>query len=123
MTVRGVRGATTVEEDREELIILETGKLVKQMAQINEIQAEDIVSVIVSATTDIKSAFPAKGVRTIDGWKYVPVMSTHEMDVPGSLPLCIRVMMHVNSSKSQQQIEHVYLNKAVILRPDLVAKF
>jgi chorismate mutase len=122
MTVRGVRGATTIVEDREELIILETAKLVKKMTEVNEIQAEDIVSVILSATRDIKSAFPAKAVRSIEGWKYVPVMSTHEMDVPGSLPLCIRVMMHVNSSKTQKQIEHIYLNEAIKLRPDLVAK-
>jgi chorismate mutase len=122
MTVRGVRGATTIVEDREELIILETAKLVKKMTEVNEIPAEDIVSVILSATRDIKSAFPAKAVRSIEGWKYVPVMSTHEMDVPGSLPLCIRVMMHVNSSKTQKQIEHIYLNEAIKLRPDLVAK-
>lgn len=122
MTVRGVRGATTITEDHEDLIILETAKLVKKMTEVNEIQAEDIVSVILSATRDIKSAFPAKAVRSIEGWKYVPVMSTHEMDVPGSLPLCIRVMMHVNSSKTQKQIEHIYLNEAIKLRPDLVAK-
>ncbi|MFC4410959.1 chorismate mutase [Chungangia koreensis] len=122
MTVRGVRGATTIVEDREDLIIHETAKLVKKMTEVNGIQAEDIASVILSATTDIKSAFPAKAVRSIEGWKYVPVMSTHEMDVPGSLPLCIRVMMHVNSTKTQKQIEHIYLNEAIKLRPDLVAK-
>ena len=122
MTVRAGRGATTIVEDREDLILLETGKLVKQMVEVNKIHTEDIISVILSATRDIKSAFPAKAVRSIDGWKYVQVMSTHEMDVPGSLPLCIRVMMHVNSTKTQKQIEHVYLNEAIKLRPDLVAK-
>lgn len=122
MTVRGVRGATTITKDREELILLETEKLVKKMADVNGFEAEDIVSVIVSATRDIKSAFPAKAVRSLEGWKYVPVMSTHEMDVPGALPLCIRVMMHVNCTKTQQQIEHVYLNEAIKLRPDLSTK-
>ena len=119
MTVRGVRGATTIVEDREELVLRETGKLVEQMAAVNNIQADDIVSVIVSATRDITSAFPAKAVRSLPGWKYVPVMSTNEMDVPGALPLCIRVMMHINSSMTQKEIEHVYLNDAIKLRPDL----
>ena len=67
------------------------------------IAPEDIVSVIISTTTDIKSAFPAKAVRSIEGWTYVPVMCTHEMDVPGAMPFCIRILMHVNSSIVQKK--------------------
>ncbi|MFD1862631.1 chorismate mutase [Planococcus chinensis] len=117
--IRGVRGAVTVKADKPEEILAETRRLVLEMAKENRIEPEDVASVIVSTTTDISSAFPAKAVRTIDQWTYVPVMCTHEMDVPGSMPLCIRIMMHVNTAISQQEIKHIYLNEAVKLRPDL----
>lgn len=117
--IRGVRGAVTVKADKPEEILAETRRLVLEMAKENRIEPEDVASVIVSTTTDISSAFPAKAVRTIDQWTYVPVMCTHEMDVPGSMPLCIRIMMHVNTAISQKEIKHIYLNEAVKLRPDL----
>lgn len=120
--IRGVRGATTIERDEPELIYEETAKLVKEIVKENNIQTEDIVSVLISTTPDIHSAFPAKAVRTIEGWQYVPTMCMHEMNVPGALPLCIRVLMHVNTNLTQQEIRHVYLNGAVKLRPDLVEK-
>ena len=118
--MRGIRGATTIETDTPELIWQETAKLVTQMAEINNIDVEDIVSVTISTTPDITSAFPAKAVRTMDGWEYVPTMCMHEMNVPGALPLCIRVLMHVNSNISQRDVHHIYLNEAVQLRPDLL---
>lgn len=118
--IRGIRGAITVSADKPEEILLETKKLVTEMAKENRIDPDDVASVIISTTTDISSAFPAKAVRTLENWTYVPVMCTHEMDVPGSLPLCIRVMMHVNTEVVQQEIRHIYLNDAVKLRPDLV---
>jgi chorismate mutase len=96
-----------------------TKTLVAEMVELNRIDPSDIVSVLISTTTDIKSTFPAKAVRTIDGWKYVPVMCTHEMDVLGSMPLCIRALMHVNTDISQQDVKHIYQNEAVKLRPDL----
>lgn len=120
--IRGVRGATTVERDEPELIYKETERLVKEIVKENNIQTDDIVSVLISTTPDIHSAFPAKAVRTIEGWQYVPTMCTHEMNVPGALPLCIRVLMHVNTDLSQKEIRHVYLNDAIKLRPDLVEK-
>ncbi|MEK4252853.1 MULTISPECIES: chorismate mutase [Ureibacillus] len=118
--IRGIRGAITIESNTPDAIYSETERLVLEMARVNNIVPEDIASVIVTTTPDINAAFPAKAVRSIDGWKYVPTMCTHEMDVPGSLPLCIRVLMHVNTSVPQQEIRHVYLNDAVKLRPDLV---
>ena len=118
--MRGIRGATTIESDTPELIWQETAKLVTQMTEINKIDVEDIVSVTISTTPDIKSAFPAKAVRTMDGWEYVPTMCMHEMNVPGALPLCIRVLMHVNLNISQRDVHHIYLNEAVQLRPDLL---
>ena len=118
--IRGIRGATTITEDSTSQILLETEKLVLAMAKENDIQPEDVASVIVSTTTDIAGAFPAKAVRSIPEWTYVPVMCTHEMDVPGAITMCIRVLMHVNTEKSQRDVHHVYLNEAKKLRPDLI---
>ncbi|WP_076757438.1 chorismate mutase [Edaphobacillus lindanitolerans] len=117
--VRGVRGATSICEDGQQHVLEETAELVKEMAEKNGLGPDEIVSVLISTTTDISSAFPAKAVRSMPGWEYVPVMCTHEMNVPGSLPLCIRVLMHANTGKSQKEICHVYRNEAVRLRPDL----
>ena len=119
MTVRGLRGATTVIRDNEQAVLRATEALVKAMARENDVLPEEIISVIISTTSDIMSAFPAKAVRTIEGWKYVPVMCTHEMDVPGSMPLCIRILMHANTTIPQKEIAHIYQNEAVKLRPDL----
>lgn len=119
MTVRGVRGATTVSEDEQQAVLAATEQLVQSMAMENNLKAEDIVSVLISTTIDVQSAFPAKAVRTIEGWTYVPVMCMHEMDVAGGMPLCIRVLMHVNTDVAQQDIVHIYQNDAVQLRPDL----
>lgn len=118
--IRGIRGATTVTADQPDLIYSETENLVKEIAKLNQIQPEEIISVIISTTPDISSGFPAKAVRSIEGWQYVPTMCTHEMSVPNALPLCIRVLLHVNTQLSQKEVRHVYLNNAVVLRPDLV---
>ena len=120
MMMRGIRGAITVSADHPDEILKETKNLVLEMAMKNDVDPERVASVIISTTTDISSAFPAKAVRTIENWTCVPVMCTHEMDVPGSMPLCIRVMMHANTEKSQQEINHVDMNDAVNLRPDLI---
>jgi len=118
--IRGVRGATTIEANLPELIYSETERLVQEIVKANNIKIEDIASVVISTTSDINTAFPAKAVRTLEGWQYVPTMCMHEMNVPGALPLCIRVLMHVNTEIPQKDIQHIYLNGAVVLRPDLV---
>lgn len=118
--IRGVRGAITIPEDKAEYVWDETARLVQEVAQRNNIVPEDIASVTISTTPDIHSAFPAKSVRTMEGWQHVPIMCMHEMDVPGALPLCIRVLLHVNTETAQKDILHVYLEDAVKLRPDLV---
>lgn len=120
--IRGIRGAITVTEDSNEQVSRETARLAKEMACANGIDPELVASVIISTTTDITSAFPAKAVRSMEGWTFVPVMCTHEMNVPNSLEKCIRLLMHVNTDKSQQEIQHIYLNNALQLRPDLMTK-
>lgn len=118
--MRGIRGATTVRENDANEIIQETKRMIEEMAVKNEIKPEEIASVLISVTKDLDATFPAKALRLIDGWKYVPVMCMPEIEVPGSLPQCIRVMMTVNTNLNQKDVQHVYLNDAVQLRPDLL---
>ncbi|MFT0800468.1 chorismate mutase [Bacillus swezeyi] len=119
MMMRGIRGATTVEQDTDIDITAKTKQLIEKMISENEIEPEQVVQMLISATSDIHAAFPAKVVRTFDGWQHVPVMCMQEMDVEHGLKQCIRVMMTVQTEKRQDEVRHVYLENAVILRPDL----
>ena len=119
---RGVRGAITVKENNEEVIFQATDRLFKKIIHDNQIEPEQVASVFISVTDDITEAFPAKVLRSMEGWSYVPVMCMKEITVRSALDKCIRVMMHINTSKSQQEINHVYLEDAVTLRPDLAEK-
>ncbi len=118
--VRGIRGATTVTENSVDEIMRETKKLVLEMVKKNNVKPADISHVLFSTTSDLNAAFPAKVAREMPGWTYVPVMCMQEIDVPNSLPKCIRIMMVVNTDLKQDEIKHVFLNKAIVLRPDLV---
>lgn len=118
--MRGFRGATTVKENDEAEILEETEKLVKMMVEKNDIKPEQISHVFFSVTEDLNATFPAKVSRRISGWKYVPVMCMREIDVPGSLEKCIRVMLVAETELKQDEVEHVFLNDAVKLRPDLM---
>lgn len=117
--IRGVRGATTVNNNTPEDIILATEKLFDKMIELNEISPEAVASVFISTTDDVNAAFPAKALRKFDSWKYVPVICMRELSVPNSLNMCIRVMLHLNTVKTQNEIIHVYLEGAEVLRPDL----
>ncbi|MFO1444612.1 chorismate mutase [Bacillus sp. Bva_UNVM-123] len=117
--IRGVRGAITVNGNEEMEIINATERLLRKMIDDNTIDPESVASVFISVTGEITAAFPAKALRLIDGWTYVPVMCMTEIPVPSSLAYCIRIMMHVNTNVPQQEINHIYLDGAVILRPDL----
>ncbi|SDJ67481.1 chorismate mutase [Sediminibacillus albus] len=118
--IRGIRGATTVSTNASAEIIDNTQALVEEMAEANSIRPESIATVLISVTADIDADFPAKALRNIEGWKYVPVMCMKEIDVPGSLEKCIRVMMTVNCEQAQQDVKHIYHQEAVKLRPDLL---
>jgi chorismate mutase len=117
--IRGVRGATTVKSNIETEILNAAEELFIEMIEKNEINPSDVASVFISTTEDLDAGFPAKGMRQIEGWQYVPVMCMREMPVPNSLKMCIRVMLHLNTDKNQTEIHHVYLREAHILRPDL----
>jgi chorismate mutase len=117
--IRGVRGATTVKSNSDAEIFNATEELFVNIIERNEINPNDVASVFISTTEDIDAGFPAKAMRQLEGWKYVPVMCMREMPVPNSLKMCIRVMLHLNTDKAQHNIDHVYLHEAQILRPDL----
>lgn len=119
MVIRGIRGAITIEENTESQIVDATEKLIREMILKNDIKADDVASVFISATDDINAAFPAKALRLIEGWTYVPVTCMREIPVANSLEKCIRVMLHLNTDKSQADIHHIYLERAIRLRPDL----
>jgi len=118
MACRGVRGATTVESNTRDEILAATRQLLALIIRRNEIQAEDIASATFSTTTDLDAEFPALAARQL-GWLDVPLLCGHEIGVPGSLPLCVRVMIHWNTDRVQSEIHHVYIKAATRLRPDL----
>lgn len=117
--LRGVRGAITVNDNTESDITKAAEELFTKMIEANNISPDAVASVFISTTEDISAAFPAKPLRQMAGWKYVPVMCMREMPVPNSLKMCIRVMLHLNTDKDQNEIIHVYLRDAKVLRPDL----
>lgn len=117
MICRGVRGATTVEQTDRESVLAATRELLATMIRLNGIERTDVASAIFTTTTDITSVFPATAARQL-GWLDVPLMCGHEMVVEGSLQKCIRIMLHWNTDKAQDQIQHIYLHGAKILRPD-----
>ncbi|MBA7545402.1 Chorismate mutase AroH [subsurface metagenome] len=119
MLVRGIRGAITVDSNTKEEIIEITKELLITLQRENNFKIEDIVSIFFNATSDLNAAFPAQAAREL-GWKQVPLFDIQEINVPGSLPRCIRILIQINCSKSQKEIKHCYLKGAEILRKDLV---
>ena len=120
MTMRGIRGATTVETDIKEDVLLATRELLLEIIKFNPgLKPDDIGSAIFTTTQEIVSAFPAAAAREI-GWDHVPMVCAREIPVPGSLPFCVRVLIHWNTDTKQDAIQHVYLRSAKTLRPDLV---
>jgi chorismate mutase len=118
MACRGVRGATTVAENTRDEILTATRQLVALLVRRNEIDPKDIASAIFTTSPDLDAEFPALAARQL-GWLEVPLLCGHEMAIPGSLPRCIRVLVHWNTNKVQSEIQHVYIRDAERLRPDL----
>jgi chorismate mutase len=116
--VRGVRGAITVERDEAALLLDATERLLRAIVAENGIRSDDVASALFTLTPDLVSQFPAMAARRM-GWTLVPLLNFTEVAVPGALARCIRVMLHVNTDKRQDEIVHVYLEGARVLRPDL----
>lgn len=114
---RGVRGATTVVENEAREILAATRQLLALMIRLNGIESVDVASGVFTTTSDLNAVFPATAARQL-GWMFVPLLCGHEMEVPDSLPRCIRILLHWNTDRNQDEIHHVYLKEAVQLRPD-----
>lgn len=115
--VRGIRGATTVEANEAEEILSATRELLEEICRQNDLNPAEVASVFFTVTSDLDATFPAEAARQM-GWILVPMLCAREIPVPGRLGMCIRVLIHVNTDKSQEEIRHVYLRRAVALRPD-----
>lgn len=118
MICRGVRGATTVPNNDRDEILEATRQLLALIIRRNGIDPKDVASAIFTVTSDLNAEFPALAARQL-GWMDVPLICTHEISVPGSLPKCIRILLHWNTDRPQSEIAHVYVRDAVRLRPDL----
>lgn len=116
--VRGLRGATTVDADTVEQVTQRSQELMRQIMARNELVEDDIISAIFTATKDVCSIFPATAIREI-GFGAVPLLCAAEIAVPGAMPKCIRVLLHVHTSRSREEMHHVYLHGAQGLRDDL----
>ncbi|MCJ7654517.1 MAG: chorismate mutase [Dehalococcoidia bacterium] len=117
MWCRGIRGAITVSENTKEAIIAASKALLQNLIEANEVEVSDIACILFTTTSDLNAAFPAAGAREL-GWTQVPLLCGHEMNVPESLPSCLRVLVLFNTDKKNEEIIHVYLGDAVTLRDE-----
>ena len=117
--VRGIRGAITAKSNTREHIFEATINLLKAIVEVNHIEIEDVASVFLTTTPDLNADFPASAAREI-GWGLVPLLCAREIDVPNGMPKLIRILIHINTTKTQAQIKHQYLGEAAKLRPDLM---
>ena len=116
--LRGLRGATTCAVDTPDEISSATQELLRVMMDRNDLSHDDVVSVIFTTTTDLTSAFPATGARSV-GFGDIPLLCASEINVPGSMSHCVRILMHVYTTRSRTELRHVYLRDAQGLRDDL----
>jgi chorismate mutase len=119
MSCRGIRGAISVRANSPDAIIAATRELLEQIVAANDLRVEDLASAIFTATPDLDAAYPARAAREM-GWMEVPLLCMQEMNVAGSLPRCVRVLVLWNTDKPPEQVRHVYLGEARTLRPDLL---
>ena len=119
MGCRGIRGATSVNVNSADAIIVATRELLERIVGANDLKVEDLVSVTFTATSDLDAAYPASAARNM-GWVDTPLLCMQEMAVAGSLPRCIRVLVLWNTDRQSNQIRHIYLGRARALRPDLI---
>jgi chorismate mutase len=119
MPVRGIRGAINVPADTPTEVLSATTELLQEIFRTNDIRTfEDVASAIFTTTSDLTSAFPAEAARAL-GMNQVPLLCTCEIPVPNSMGRCIRILLHLNTNKTQEQMIHVYLRDARRLRPDV----
>ncbi len=113
--VRGIRGATTAEDNSKQAIVSATKEMLERLVEANDLDVDDVASAVFSTTPDLTAEFPAVAARQI-GWTYVALMCGHEMAVPDAQDRCIRVLVLVNTDKSARELTNVYLRDAANLR-------
>ena len=118
--IRGVRGAITVESNSADAIMSATQELLRAMIENNSIAEDDVASILFTATPELNAAYPATAARQM-GWTRTALMGFQEADVKDGLPMCIRVLIHWNTDKVLDEIQHIFLRDAVKLRPDLTS--
>ena len=119
MAFRGLRGAITVKENSQKAIWQAAQFLITELFSANQIHPDTVGAVIFSCTKDLTAAFPAAGVRQLPNFQSLPLFDTQEMNVEGSMPMCIRVLVLADIDKTLHELCHVYLGDAKKLRPDL----
>jgi len=117
MRLRGIRGAITVEANTKDAILQAATELLTALIEANDLHPDDVASAFFTTTPDLNAEFPAVAARRM-GWTHVALMCAHEMGVPGSLPMCLRILLHVNTTKAQDEVTFVYLRGATALRKD-----
>jgi chorismate mutase len=115
MKCRGIRGATTVDANTKQSIYASTKELLREMIKANDINKDDMASIIFTATDDLNAAFPAKAAREM-GILNIPLLCSREINVPNSLQSCLRIMILFNTNKKPDDIKHIYLKGAADLR-------
>jgi chorismate mutase len=115
--LHGIRGATTVAHNDAGEILAATDELLRALIEANGLEPDDIVSALFTVTHDLDAAFPARAAEDF-GWNIVALLHAREIPVPGSLPMCIRLLIHAYTSRSRAEIKHCYLRGATVLRPD-----
>jgi chorismate mutase len=118
MQVRAARGAIVVGEDTAPSVLDATERLLSELLRRNDVETATLISILFTATEDLRSAFPAEAARRM-GMGIVPLMCAREIPVEGSMPSVVRVLMHFHSDRSLAEIAHVYLDGAESLRDDL----
>ena len=118
MAVRAIRGATQIDADSRDLLLEATAELVREVLACNDLTSDDLISVVLTATPDLVSEFPAYAAR-LAGLSDVPLLSATEIAVPGSMPRVIRLLAHVETDLPRSSVKHVYLRGAAALRTDL----
>jgi chorismate mutase len=118
LAVRALRGATTVDADTAEQVTERVQALVQEMLTRNGVDKGDLISILFTATDDIHSGFPATAARGI-GLGDVPLICARELDIVGSMPFCIRILMHLTTERTRDELHHVYLEGTRSLRDDL----
>jgi chorismate mutase len=116
-TLRGIRGAVTATANTSDAILAASTALLRALQDANGFALEDVESAIFTSTADLTADFPARAARRL-GWLDVPLLGAVEVAVPDALPRCIRVLLHVYTSRPRAQLKHMYLGEAAVLRPD-----